>query len=400
MRYPSLQHPSMAPLWTAVQDRLERRGVDNRGQLGVPELDAAGRLTLKNLLGRSRAPRRVDLGELETALVELGVGSDLTAALSGLGFEVSDERARRRAERVRGRSAREAARCTAATWPETWAAEWIDGVIRAGVLRGTDPDGAIRIVADTRRVLDEIDRRGAAGSGPISRIDLAAQVLGNSHGLDPGERLEAAVARALTLRSGPIDDDVRVWEAAGVHPDLTSGPVLTWRLPALGGLAPMVEAATAAGLPLHLSRMALTACPPRFAPGSEVLVAENPRVVEAAAQLRVERPMVSAGGSPSGAVQLLVRQLVDAGVTVRYHGDFDSAGLALCARMQAVGVQPWRMDTDDYLAALAHAEAQGIDLPVDGRGPGATPWDPTLQKVFDRERRIVHEERLLPDLLA
>ncbi len=389
----------MAPLWVAVRDRLERQGIDNRGLLAVPGLDAAGRLTLKNLLDRPRPPRRIDLARLETALVALGVGADLPGALAALGFEVSEEPARLRAERARGQAARQAARAEVQRWPEPWATEWIDAVIRAGVLGGRDVDAAVRLVEDTRRVLDALDRRDATSDGSVSRVELAAQILGDSHALDSGRRLESAVARALALRNGPLDDDQRVWDAAGVHTDLTSGPVLTWRLPVLGTLGAIVDAATAAGLPLHLSRMALLEHPPRFPSGIEVLVAENPRVVEAAAQLGVERPVISAGGSPSGAVQLLVGQLVDAGTTVLYHGDFDVPGLALCARMHDVGVRPWRMGTDDYLAALADADAHGVELPLDDRSPGVTPWDPDLRGVFDRERRIVHEERLLPDLL-
>lgn len=400
MNAPSLRASAMSPLWEAVRDRLEREGVDNRGLLRVPTLDAAARLTLKNLLDRPKPPRRVDLARLETALVALGVGADLPGALAALGFEVSEGPARRRAERARGRAARQAAREVVEQWPEPWAAEWIDGVIRAGVFGGKDADAARRLVEDTRRVLDALDRHDATGGGSVSRVELAAQVLGDSHSLDSGRRLEAVVARALALRSGPIEqDDQRVWETAGVHTDLTSGPVLTWRLPVLGPLGAMVDAASAAGLPLHLSRMALIECPPRFVNGVEVLVAENPRVVEAAAQLGVEQPVVSAGGSPSGAVQLLVRQLVEAGVTVLYHGDFDSPGLALCARMQAAGVHPWRMTTDDYLTALADADHHGVELPLDNRPPGATPWDPGLSDAFGRERRIVHEERLLPALL-
>ena len=30
---------------------------------------------------------------------------------------------------------------------------------------------------------------------------------------------------------------------------------------------------------------------------------------------------------------------------------------------------------------------------------GPTPWDPGLRGVFESERRIVHQERLLPELL-
>ena len=87
MKAPSLRASAMSPFWEAVRDRLEREGVDNRGLLRVPTLDAAARLTLKNLLDRPKPPRRVDLGRLETALVALGVGADLPGALAALGFE-------------------------------------------------------------------------------------------------------------------------------------------------------------------------------------------------------------------------------------------------------------------------------------------------------------------------
>jgi hypothetical protein len=57
------------------------------------------------------------------------------------------------------------------------------------------------------------------------------------------------------------------------------------------------------------------------------------------------------------------------------------------------------MATCDYRDALRAADAQAITLPVDEFSPGPTPWDPTLRDVFDRERRIVHQERLLPALI-
>jgi hypothetical protein len=43
---------------------------------------------------------------------------------------------------------------------------------------------------------------------------------------------------------------------------------------------------------------------------------------------------------------------------------------------------------------------RGVSLPIDVAVAGPTPWDPTLQAAFNSERRIVHEERLLPDLLV
>lgn len=389
----------MAPVWEAVRHRLEVRGVDNRGKVKLPPLDAESRLTMTALLQRPPAAQ-LDLARVERELRRYGVGRDLPSALSELGFPVSPEPARRRAEAAAGRDARAAARDEAATWPEPWAEEWIDGVIRAGLLRRLDLDAALELVRQTRRVLDALDERAARIDLPLSRVDLAADVLGHAHALDTGSRMEVAVSRALVLRAGPVDPRT-AWEDAGVHLDLTSGPALTWNLPYLAGsgLGRLVGAATAAGVPVHLTRLALASHPVRVPAGAEVLVVENPRVVEAGAQRRSPLALVSAGGSPSGAVQLLVRQLLEAGAHVRYHGDFDTAGLVLCARMAAVGVVPWRMTADDYRGALAAADADGVRLPVEPTPPPSTPWDPELHDVFASKRRIVHEERLLPGLL-
>lgn len=389
----------MAPVWEAVRHRLETRGVDNRGRVRLPPLDAESRLTMTALLGR-RPASQLDLKRVEDELRRQGVGPDLATALAELGFPVDPEPARRRAEVAAGREARAAARAEAATWSEPWAEQWVDGVVRAGVLRRLDRDAAVDLVRRARRVLDAIDDRAARFDAPISRTDLAADVLGHAHALDTGTRTEVAVGRALALRAGPSDPRA-VWEEAGVHLDLTSGPALAWNLPLLPGvgLGLIVEAATAAGVPVHLTRMALELHPVRVVPRAGVLVVENPRVVEAAAQRRSPLALVCAGGSPSGAVQLLVRQLLNAGAMVRYHGDFDAAGLALCARMVTAGVSPWRMGAADYLSALTAADADGVTLPVDTSPPPPTPWDPALQEAFDRDRRIVHEERLLPGLL-
>jgi uncharacterized protein (TIGR02679 family) len=110
--------------------------------------------------------------------------------------------------------------------------------------------------------------------------------------------------------------------------------------------------------------------------------------------------VVALNGNPSGAAQLLLTQLRSSGAALRYHGDFDSAGLRICARMHRLALVAWRMGVSDYLDALATAKAQGAELPSDSHRAPPTPWDPALQAELDKRRRIVHEERLLPDLLG
>jgi uncharacterized protein (TIGR02679 family) len=265
-----------------------------------------------------------------------------------------------------------------------------------------DVDAAVDLVDRVRAVLDRLEDLAAATSAPvpISRVDLAASVLGSSHALDAGTRVEVATTRALGLRLGPAEPR-DLWERAGADLDLTSGPALAWNLPIdpPSGLASLADAATSLGVPLHLSRFALRAHPASVPPGTDVLVVENPRLVEAAAQARLTQPVVSANGNPSGAVRLLLSQLAAAGAELRYHGDFDAAGLAMCARMVASGLRPWRMEAADYLDAVAGARSDDVALPLDDSDAGPTPWDPALQAAFNAERRIVHEERLLPGLL-
>jgi uncharacterized protein (TIGR02679 family) len=359
-------------------------------------LSSSAKLALKALLGRP-VGKTVDLAALEAGLARLGIGDDLASALATLGHDVSGEPSRRRAERAERKEARNAVRAIASEWPEPWAGKWIDEVIRAGIFRGFGREQARVLMQQVRAVVDHLEQDRPA---PVSRVDLAARVLGSAHALDNGTRVEAAVARALAFKLGPADHR-DLWAQAGVHFDLTSAPALTWRLPLAEkcGLVQVAAKALDAGIPLHLSRFALEAHPAGVARGSRILVVENPRVVEAAAQRRASTPIVSTNGWPSSTVLLLLTQLLDAGAELRYHGDFDTAGLAICERMMKLGLTPWRMSTADYRAALAAADAEGAVLPQDPHAPGPTPWDPALQEDFARKRRIVHQERLLPGLI-
>lgn len=396
---PSLNGPDLAPLWVAVRDRLERLGSTRRGRFRLPTLSTLGRQHLTSLLGRPLT-QTVELHDLERALVRVGAGVDLVDALDNLGHAMSFVREHLRDERrVRG-NARDAARGEVTAWPEVWAKSWIDEVIQSGLLRGFDIDGALGVVIDVRRCLDAL----ALTDQPRSRVDLAARILGDSHALDLGTRLGASVSRALRQQYATElhdDTDRTVWDRAGAPNDSVSAPVLTWNVPLVGqgGLSPLTATSTALGVVVHLSQMALRSYPVQVRAGTAVLVAENPRVVEAAAQRRSPLCVVSTNGNPSVAVRLLLSQLLDSGADVRYHGDFDAAGLSICRRMAAFGLRPWRMDVEHYERSVAEALAAGVDLPLDDADPGPTPWDEPLRKVFRSSGRVVHQERLLDELL-
>ena len=394
---PSLATDELAVLWALVRDRLEHNGDQWRGRVRIPLLTAKGRLALESLVGR-RLRSQVGFAEIETGLARIGVAEQLPNALTQLGFPPIGKVAARRSAKAAATAARDAARNLAAGWPEPWAGQWIDGVIRAGILAGLDVDSATTLVTSTRRVVDAL---GAPDAPSMSRVDLAARWLGSSHALDTGTRIERAVTRALSFADDDGDDGRSLWERSGAHSDLVSGAALTWNLPLTKNhpLAIAVKASTNVGVPFVFTQLALRSFPVELESDSAVLVVENPRVLEHAAQIRSAVPVVCANGNPSATVQRLVRQLVDSGIDVRYHGDFDAAGIAMCARMIAAGAVPWQMTAHAYRAAVADAAQHGIDLPLDSHPSPPTPWDPELAIAFDRARRIVHEERLL-DLLV
>ncbi len=376
-----LDDPALQPLWREAAAALDRNGLDWRGRLRLPELVPEGRRRLGVLLGRRiGADRRaVSLADLADGVHRL-TGQDLPAALAALGCPPSGRREAsdaRRATRTRRRDELDAA--VRREFPDAgWASPWRDAVWTDGLLARTAPSDVAELVATVRAVLDAAR---AGGAGARSRSEVAAQLLGDAHGLDSSTPLAALVTRALAARDG-AGDERAVWERAGLPLDLVSAPVLCW------------------ALPLHLSTAALRAAPLKVAPGTVALVVENPRLVEAAAQRRLPAAVLTTNGNPATAPSLAIAQLAAAGAVLRYHGDFDAAGLAMTARAAVGGATPWRMDRADYLAATDAAARDGVTLPCDPAPAPATPWDPGLAGEFDRYRAVVHEERVMDALLA
>lgn len=397
-QFPSLTSKDLEPVLEAVRARLERYGENWRGRMRLPDgVTPRGRAILGTLVDRP-VSRWVDLEMVERKLAELGVGADLPSALEGLGYPVAEEPARRRAVRRRSGQARRAARAEVSSWDLPWGHEWIESVVRSGILAGLGVEEAVGLVKAAREVVVRAVAATDVPGGP-SRVDLAAELLGDSHALDWGTRHSRAVTRAFSVLFGGEGRDA--WERAGVNLDRVSAPVLIWGLTSLGhrGLGPLLAETLALEVPAHLSLLAVRRYPVVVREGLDVLVTENPRMVEAASERKTPFPVVALNGNPSSAARLLIDQLLHCGARLRYHGDFDSAGLQICGRMHRLSLRPWRMDSGDYLDALQTAESQGARLPIDTRRAPPTPWDPELQRVFDERRCVVHEERLINSLL-
>ena len=423
----SLLEEGLRPVWARVRRHLDKHGTQRRGAIAMPDLDPSGELTLRSLLGRIN--KRLDLGRLETALVEREVGTDLCAALARLGHPPSTEAAQRRATRARSAAARTALQVSVEPWPEPWAREWADAVIRAGLHGGLDVKEVKALARDVRRLLDHLDGcdtpvtgighpddpepdapdrfnrpepSNPFGSRSASRTELAAALFGSAHALDPGTRLAALVTRALRLRVGEDLSGREMWEAVDIQADRVSAPALVWAVPATGSSVParLLRSATGGGLPLHVSSLALQRYPVSVPASTQVLAVENPRLVEAAAERRLECCVVATNGNPATAVTTLLEQMQASGATVWYHGDFDPAGIAICRRMHDSGCQPQMMAADDYLHAIRCAERDGVRLDRAMKDCGPTPWDPRLEAAFNAERLIVHEEFVLDDVLG
>jgi uncharacterized protein (TIGR02679 family) len=391
-----LDDAALRPLWQAVTEALDRNGLGWRGRLALPDLTPEGRRRL-GVLVETRIPatrRTISLGAVADGVARL-TGIALVDALGTLGHPPAGRReaneARRDAtlERRAGLDAAAAALLGDQPWVTGWRdAAWTDGLFA----RRT----AGEVTTTVSRVAGVLAR---AGSGR-SRTEVAAHLLGDAHALDSSTRLAALVTRALVARDGPADERT-AWDRAGLPLDLVSAPVLGWGLP-LTGAGPVAGAAramTVGGLPLHLSVVALRASPLTVPMGASILVVENPRLVEAAAQRRLPAAVLCTNGNPTTAPSLAITQLAASGARLRYHGDIDAPGLAMTGRARDAGCAPFRMSAQDYLDALADARVAGVELPRDPAAAPPTPWDPELGVAFDEHRAVVHQERVMDAVL-
>ncbi|WP_242424680.1 DUF2399 domain-containing protein [Frankia sp. EI5c] len=411
----------------AVSAALDRNGLDWRGRLALPTLEPEGRRRLGVLVGRPvPADRRALPLEEVAAAVERLTDAGLLDALAALDCAPRGRREAAQARRSESNERRAALAAAVTAYLGTagtadadggggdddgdggggggggdisavaaWVANWRDAAWSDGLFAGHAPAEVTAMVRSVAAVL-------ARGTSGLSRGEVAARECGDAHALDSSTRLAALVTRALVARDGPADTERIAWERAGIPLDLVSAPVLTWALPLLGDtpVASAARAMTAAGLPLHLTVLALRRAPLTVPAGTPVLVVENPRVVEAAARRRLPAAVLCTNGNPATAPLEAIAQLGAGGAVLRYHGDFDAAGLAMTSRARLAGCTPFHMSAAAYREALAAAQAEGVDLPRDPAPAPATPWDPDLAVEFDNHRAIVHEERVMDALLT
>lgn len=369
-----------------------QRGIDG-GTVTLGGLDEVERNALGGLLGR-RAPGgaslRFDIAEIDAVLRRAGVADSLRAALERLDGPIVDLAAARRDMLEQWERVRNAV--TEARLSALLASARGQGLVKR--LAGGAPERAAGLCVAAVRVLERLP------VAPMARSQLAADMLGDAHALDPGRPVATLVLAAL--RHGRADEsgeadrdesDRETWAGAGVLVNELARPALFLNLAAAG------VAAGTPGEPSYLSLRALLRAPPQWqVAGRVVHVCENPNLVAIAADALGSRcaALACTDGMPAAAQRVLLQQLHAAGAHLLYHGDFDWAGIGIGnVVIGELGARPWRFSAADYLSACDGAvpgERQLEALPVEAQ------WDPALCSAM-RIRRIPVDEEALARLL-
>ena len=400
-----LDRPELERVVDALRDRLERGGGE---RVSIADPTEPERRAADELLGRRPSSGRrliVPLAQLEAILQRAGVASGLEAAITALRGPLRDRPAEREQTLAAWRALFERHRPEA---ERLGACAWLDGLEKDGLLKrvaGRDPVRAETLLGQALGVLKRLPAQGSALS------TLAADCLGDAHGLDAGRPVASLLRRALTLSAlalsaptpgaGPPDaSDDELWAGVGV---LIGGGItstaLVLNLTADGDTVPAtcLRAAAAVGEPIYLTLRHLVRQPVLWCVGpGPISVCENPAVVAEAANRLGNgcRPLICTRGQPSAAVTTLLGQLVRAGATIRYHGDFDWAGIRIANGVIARhGALPWRMAAADY----RNAEPSGKALSEDAAD---AIWDPNLAPAMRARGQAIEEERLLGVLLG
>jgi uncharacterized protein (TIGR02679 family) len=402
----------LADLRQRLRARYERG--TSRDEFTLTDLAGHERRALAGLLGRrtlTAGSMRIRRSQLDAALAHAGIAASLREALVFLDGPLADRGA--------DRAALQQAWSAALSCPgEPRLAALLTDVAGAALVKrlsSGDPARAEYLLAQAARVLIRLPERG------MSRAQLAAEILGDSHGLDAGRPVAAIVLRACPAE--PSINDIEAaglqdaeestrerWARLGVTVNELALPALCLNLPTLAtdvahrqpqqapqlGPSPLLGLST--GEPIHLSLRRLLRSPPAWRVARrEVFVCENPNIVAIAADRLGPAcaPLVCTDGMPSAAQQTLLAQLADAGAQLRYHGDFDWPGLVIGNFvMREFRAEPWRFGTADYLVATAeHAIALRGDKSVVAR------WDDQLAGAMAARGVAVHEEGVAETLM-
>ena len=404
-----LASPSWAWLTVAVRDAwvldLSRRRVRvDLASLSEPQVAAVADFMAWRT--HRAGVVQLDLGRIDRLLRASGLAAGLATCLYESSGPLDDAAGSRRAAEATRREASDRLWSEASRHAVFLAhpalTDWLALERTAGRLP-SEPDVRRSALFASLDVLGHLPHPG------IGLAQLATQVLGHAHALDSGA-VPATVLRGLAwlaeVRDVPAGAEGRraLWAQFGIALDTVSSTVLVFGLRLLGDgpIATTLGVNAAAGIPVRLTLGQVQHYLRGQVGGPPIVwVCENPSVVEEAAdKIGVGcAPLISVEGRPSVAVLLLLRALRRSGCDLRYHGDFDWAGLAIASSIFELGATPWRMSAADYLSALDRIR---LRLPSLGTAPlGETSsWDPLLANEMRQHGSQIEEEHVVNDLLA
>jgi uncharacterized protein (TIGR02679 family) len=396
---PRLQRLLGGDALASLRLRLRQRFARERGAAAltgfrIANLTVVERAALASLQGTAAtasSSMRVDVAAIDDALKRAAVAGSLREALVLLDGPIIDRAAERCASEIQWQVVVDAAR-------QGSLATLLQSAQGVSVLRRISNQNhavAARLIASAEAVLNRLPARG------IARAQLAAETLGDAHGLDKGCAVATlvleALRAALTPNNAPEIERVdnaqlgprELWASTGVLVNELARPALVLNLSGVGAL----------GEPAYLSLRFLLRSPPLWAVrGVTVFVCENPNLLLIAADRLGARcaPLVCTEGMPAAAQATLLRQLVAAGALLHYHGDFDWPGLHIGNYLlREFAATPWCFGVADYEAALAAAPALGRALKG---APVAASWDEALTESMRRAQRAVDEEMVADGL--
>jgi len=403
---------SLDPLWAAVRSRLERNGLVAAGTVSV-NLDDEGADAVGGLLGASvpTGNVRIKLESVDAALRRSAAARGLISVcveLTGPLIDRPSVRRERTESRASALAALEAGVEAAGLSAQPWVSALLESVRRTGLLTRSG-DSAAQTVAVASRALTLLSANLISDVLPEPTWEiaqLASQCAGDAHGLDDGTAASLLILRAAALATGtpmPSTGPGRreLWLRIGVSADTVSGTLLVWGLrpPGDGPWARMMRQRAEAGLASHVTMQEwkVSAGQERWGvPGQQAWACENPQVLQAAITSDARGPLFCFSGNPASIGLTVLDRLIQEGVDVLYHGDFDIAGLAIANRLYARGARPWRMSAHEYVQIAPRLPSAP---PLAGKVQEVA-WAPGLADAMNTLNRALHEEAMLAVLLG
>lgn len=395
----------LAGLRQRMRRHFERHGrAPERTGFHLTNLSAVEYEALALLIGlppRSTQSVRIDIAQFDAALQDAGMANSLHEALEMLDGPIVNRAAAKAELQSRWSSITDGP----GLHPSLCA--WLRGSSAVGLLKRVskqEPQTAHLLLKQAHAVMQRLPAQG------LTRAQLAADELGNAHALDTGQAVATVVLAALQHGSSTdeqeqspseeateVADGARrpservrdIWARAGVLVNELARPALFLNL----SVRTQSNALAAPGEPGYLSLRRLLRTPPAWDVADQIIyVCENPNIVSIAADRlgAACAPLVCTDGMPAAAQRVLLKQLSDAGAQLRYHGDFDWAGIHIANNvMKLCRCTPWRFGSEHYLQALETAPPKDRDLE---ETQIAASWDRTLTEAMQSHGMAIAEE--------